>query len=958
MAAEWKGKDVTGKTLRIMLLGEHALDPGAFRRHESWLKKFRGDVDYCVATPRPAPAHVDRRGESTTEQVPRTQLSTPIEILSELRVSAVNLATPHWAAISPTNMRSALRLFDTAGVDVFGGGPKNGTSQWPFRLRLPQDFGGGDLLFYGQSLASPPSASVSAPESMEGISASFSTNSAIAPADNGEPAMPSFKVALPHWGDTSGWRSFRQYRDAYRLLRNGYDLVVGQGSESIQEIERQNQRWVVYGLGTSVRTSDPAASTQSVFSLCPILEVQQTKNGLNTLKLKLYPIAISHADANSVGPVEYGAFRKIVAQQADQATTGWRFDNPDRTSGQDHFGYYIELRLGAWAPGQSPQPIAPLAGQSDPGVWTPQRTPVEIENSFLNLNKISMGASMFALQAEENGGSADWISSRQALITVGKKKFIAYGYVSYESALGVSICSDKVLTARFLTEAGVQTPVTQLVSSEDEAADVAEGLPGPVVVKPSDGKKSRGVTTNLVGRDAVKDAFRVARQHGSQVIVQQHVDADEEIRVMASSKGAFAVLKRVLPHVVGDGVTTIRQLIYDKNLQRELNPSMRSRSIPTDAATENQLRRLDYTLESVPPTGETVIVRNVAGLSAGADPYQAFEVTELKVKELAAGAVAAIPGLGWGGVDVIIEKGTGEPYVLEINTDAGYGQAMFPTYGEPINVAETAWKLRIDETKEAPTAQPATPRLVPKRQPVIQERQPSGEIYSRVHLVTLFRRFMDRSELIVDELSPAILRVTSPSGRSVFMTNAMLTSDDRSAAVRVLRHHGMVRQLLRLHDVPRAKGRIVTSSAKLGEYLESFTGDVALIPSRTPWAGRDARFMDGGRASRFPDIRSRTFVQKRPSGLRLTVLSTPQRALTIVARGSETITKDALRTAAQLAVRAVRAVPELRWASTDVVITPRGSGVVEGMNLNPRFTSADDVVGGSLYDFFSSVIEV
>src|SRR5699024_7797369 len=82
-------------------------------------------------------------------------------------------------------------------------------------------------------------------------------------------------------------------------------------------------------------------------------------------------------------------------------------------------------------------------------------------------------------------------------------------------------------------------------------------------------------------------------------------------------------------------------------------------------------------------------------------------------KEAAASAIRAIPGLGWGGVDMAIEQGTGRPYVIEINTRAAYGAALFPTYGDPEDVASVVWDLR----------QSVTPKDVEGVPPALQPRQ-------------------------------------------------------------------------------------------------------------------------------------------------------------------------------------------------------------------------------------------
>src|SRR5699024_8619244 len=158
---------------------------------------------------------------------------------------------------------------------------------------------------------------------------------------------------------------------------------------------------------------------------------------------------------------------------------------------------------------------------------------------------------------------AQWMTSRFALISCQGKRLLASGYGVTESALGVAIVQDKVLTAQLLENAGVATPKTYLAKSADHAVQLADGIHSPMVVKPRYGVKSRGVSTSLTDPEEIREAFVRARQVGRQIIVQQHVEAAEELRVMASPEKAMAVNGRVLPHVTGDGLSTIEQLIVD-----------------------------------------------------------------------------------------------------------------------------------------------------------------------------------------------------------------------------------------------------------------------------------------------------------------------------------------------------------------------------------------------------------
>lgn len=924
------------------------------------LKHFTEQADACIANFQvPAGHHGNRTSKSSSgnRHGGDEHLKQAIAAFSAWGVTAVNLATEQTLENGHSAFGPAIRALHKAGIVPFGAGYSSTHAGAPLRLPIPTAVGGGALALYGaleDKHRSDNRTDFYADAGTTGV-ARIAIDSVPDPLN--DVRWPDlFHVAYPRWGVDQAWRSHDQYQIAHRLLRKGYNLILGTGSSSLQEIERQQQRWLFYGLGDAPADPYKSGDEEFPFSSWAVLEISLDDNGERSVQLKLYPIATSSVQECRWRSVDDAQFDLIVNTLKARATNGWRFNNPAQNLGTDYLGHFISFEIGQWPVGEPPSLLTPAAGDQDPGDWTIQTAPAELVESYLDLNKISMGASMYAVEAQKRGGHVDWLSSRQAMVTYGKKKFIAYGYVATESALSVTICSDKVLTARYLTAAGVQTPATVPVASADEAVEAAQSMGGAVVVKPSDGKKSRGVTTNLSDEVSISSAYQHASSHGSEVLVQQYVEAKEEVRVIASPHEAIAVIKRVLPHVIGDGVSTIQQLIEDKNLQRELNPALRKRGIPVDDLTERHLRQQGYSIADVPPRDTWVTVRNVAGLSAGADPHEAFDTTDVRIKETAVAAVAAIPGLGWGGVDVIIEKGTGEPYVIEINTDAGYGQALFPTYGNSRNVAAPAWENRVQAVLPAPDGSIATAPVRDVKEPVLRSKGPADRKFSRALLSTVFQQYLAYGVPEYKKLSPRVLQVSATMTQSLPISTSMMTSADRSSAVRVLRHHTMTRQLLSLHGVPMVRGRFVDSIQDLQSFAKKSSNKIYLTPPRDQWAGSSVELLAQDDVDQRKRLRPGSFAQRRPTGTRLRVLATQCEALAIVTRQTKDLKGEEARAASEVAVDAVRAIPELRWAAVYVVIRTSGRPFVEGLSLNPRFTRQDTEVACSLDDFFHWLI--
>lgn len=196
------------------------------------------------------------------------------------------------------------------------------------------------------------------------------------------------------------------------------------------------------------------------------------------------------------------------------------------------------------------------------------------------------------------------------------------------------------------------------------------------------------------------------------------------------------------------------------------------------------------------------------------------------------------------------------------------------------------------------------------------------------------------------------------------MTVEAMTASDLSAVRRVMRRHGLVRSFLVAADLPRVAGRRVVNPQQWSRFVHDHPGAVTVVPYRGEWTGPQAMVLDApdgddasvlvgsglvgsGRVGSGP-----WFVQRHRSGTRLRVLATATEALAILGPGglgSVSTVVDNRSAVAELAVRAVRAVPQLRWAAVDVVVGPTpGRVLVEGMGVAPVTPAGWSVLDGSL----------
>lgn len=254
-------------------------------------------------------------------------------------------------------------------------------------------------------------------------------------------------------------------------------------------------------------------------------------------------------------------------------------------------------------------------------------------------------------------------------------------------AIAEAIAQDKSLTKALLASAGVSVPRGRTVKDAEDAWAAAQEIGGPVVVKPVDGNQGKGVAVNVQGREQVLAAYAVAREFSGGVIVE-HYFPGHDFRLLVVGDHLVAAARRDPPQVVGDGRSTIQQLVEQINLDplRGEGHGTALTRIRLDEIALNTMATQGYVPTSVPAPGVCVVLRNNANLSTGGS---ATDVTDHVHPDLAASAVMAarMVGLDVCGIDVV-SRDVFQPLtpetgcIVEVNAAPGLRMHLSPSFGK------------------------------------------------------------------------------------------------------------------------------------------------------------------------------------------------------------------------------------------------------------------------------------
>nr|WP_224781255.1 hypothetical protein [Leucobacter sp. Psy1] len=260
------------------------------------------------------------------------------------------------------------------------------------------------------------------------------------------------------------------------------------------------------------------------------------------------------------------------------------------------------------------------------------------------------------------------------------------------SIVGNRACRDKAIAKSMMRFAGVPTaPALRMPHKGTKSAMRFVELHGwPVVVKPLNGQGGKGVTANITSEEELRLAIKgVDSPMG--FLIEKHVGG-EDYRFLVAGEEVIGVWRRDAANVMGDGRSSLDELIDSKNEIRGTNPHLATRPIKKDALVLNHLKRSGLTLEYVPSAGEKIYLRSAANLSSGGDNIEITDETHPSLKAIAVRAKQTLPSIELVGVDILLEDYTlpasdQEVNICELNSMPGISAHDFPMYGKPRTAA-------------------------------------------------------------------------------------------------------------------------------------------------------------------------------------------------------------------------------------------------------------------------------
>lgn len=259
---------------------------------------------------------------------------------------------------------------------------------------------------------------------------------------------------------------------------------------------------------------------------------------------------------------------------------------------------------------------------------------------------------------------------------------------------------DKYFFKKILEKNNLPSARGRVFTKQNKAIEYGVDIGFPLVVKPRNGSLSHHACYPIKSKQKLIEAVKIANQYKPAFIVERYISGDL-FRASVVGKENIFICKKEKANVVGDGVSTIEELINLKNKNPNRGAANQKNftlhQIVIDKDLKNKLKKEGLNLRSVPKKGKKIILSDKIILSKGCDVINVKKEAHSENKKLFL-KIAKILDSDLVGFDFIcsdISKSYKEQglAILEANSLPFIDMHQFPSKGEKESVAEIVWDL-------------------------------------------------------------------------------------------------------------------------------------------------------------------------------------------------------------------------------------------------------------------------
>ncbi|MBY6928458.1 cyanophycin synthetase [Clostridium botulinum] len=282
-----------------------------------------------------------------------------------------------------------------------------------------------------------------------------------------------------------------------------------------------------------------------------------------------------------------------------------------------------------------------------------------------------------------------------------KGKTIEATICNSTSAVSVDIACDKLLSKNILMDQCIPVAEGYKVKNYIDLLFKAEKLGYPVVLKPRFGNQGKGVVVNIKNQKELVNAYSIVNKKFQDIMIEKYINGKDYRACVVDGK-VVAVAQRIPPYIIGNGKSTIYELIKELNRDERRGDGHEKplTKVKIDKDLKNNINKEGYTLGYILPEEYKLELRHNANLSTGGVAIDCTDLICTETREVCERAAKAI-GLNICGIDICcsdISKPLKENEgIMEVNAAPGIRMHQYPYKGKSRNVAKAIVDMMFKE---------------------------------------------------------------------------------------------------------------------------------------------------------------------------------------------------------------------------------------------------------------------
>lgn len=324
----------------------------------------------------------------------------------------------------------------------------------------------------------------------------------------------------------------------------------------------------------------------------------------------------------------------------------------------------------------------------------------ETRYALLKYKKLEKAAVVLIKDAIYQGINYNVLNESKSIVEFdlnGHKEFVIEGNkTDRDNYIFPIITDDKLISKKIMSEHNLNVPKAILLDSEMEKEDI-ENLASrfynkTAVIKPRNTNYGTGISVfdRKASKEEILLAIDYAFKFDNNVLIEEFAKG-MEYRFLVVDGKCLSVAHRRAASVVGDGKSTIKELMIEKS--NEYWHRLVGSPLKMDLPLEEHLKSQGYNYDSIISKGKRVFLRTNSNCSSGGESVDYTEKMPLKFKKIAEKAAKAFDAKICG-VDIIVEDFNKDNYsIVEINDNPGYSISEWPYDGKEQKIGLGIFKL-------------------------------------------------------------------------------------------------------------------------------------------------------------------------------------------------------------------------------------------------------------------------